>query len=423
MIIDQYGAHWVEPAFKLGVTDILTRPIHPLVLRQRIRLILQARQTELAVARYQATEQALRTEEERFRTVADFTYDWEYWSAPDGSLLYNSPSCERITEYPPQAFMNNASLLSQIVIPDDRELFLNHLENEITTEQTYALDFRILTKTGNTRWIGHVCQQVHAKDGRVLGRRISNRDITQRKLVEHTLVRSKRLAAIGRLAASLSHEINNPLQTIYSSIELLQKFSLGEAERQQYLQIMRDEIERLMKINSGILDFSRDSAVHFQQTSIQPIIKRAIFLSGTNIKQANIRLEQNLPASLPQILASPDELTQVFLNIIINATEHMPGGGILYISACERDRKIEISFEDTGSGIPPDEIDLIFDPFYSTKKGGSGLGLAISQRIIQRHYGDISVRSLKDSGAVFTVTLPIQHLSDQTRSEPAHDSI
>ena len=285
----------VEPAFRLNVTDILTRPIHPLVLRQRVRLLLQARQTELAVTRYQTSEKALREEEERFRTVADFTYDWEYWSNPDGLLIYNSPSCERITGYVPQDFLQDPNLLAKIVIPEDGELFHHHQQNELQNEETYAIDFQILTKSGEKRWIGHVCQQVHAKNGRALGRRVSNRDITQRKLVENTLVRSERLAAIGRLSASLSHEINNPLQAMYNSIELLQEFSLKEEERQQYLQILRNEIERLMKINAEILDFSRSSAFHLQQTLIQPVIDNALFLASTQLKHANIQVIKNIP--------------------------------------------------------------------------------------------------------------------------------
>ncbi len=413
MIIDQYGAHWVEPAFRLGVPDILTRPIHPLVLRQRVRLLLRARQTELANARYQASELALRKEEERFRTIADFTYDWEYWSSPDGSLLYNSPACERITGYSPQAFMESPRLLSQIVIEDDRPLFLNHLENEIQSADTYAIDFQILTKTGEKRWIGHVCQQVRAEDGRALGRRVSNRDITDRKTAEHTLVRSERLAAIGQLAASLSHEINNPLQAIYNSIELLQKFPLDEGERRQYLEIVRIEIERLMKINRGILDFSRISEFHLQQTPIQPVIERAVLLAATQLKHAHIQVEKICPNNLPPVPASPDHLAQVFLNLMINAAENMPAGGSLKISAGVKGDQVIINFEDTGSGISADDLELIFDPFYSTKKGGTGLGLAISQKIIQRHNGSISAKSVFGRGSVFTISLPIQPVSSQ----------
>ena len=406
MIIDQYGAHWVEPAFRLGVSDILTRPIHPLVLRQRVRLLLQARQTEMAVARHQASEKALLLEKERFRTVADFTYDWEYWRAPDGSLIYNSPSCERITGYAPRDFLDNPDFLSDIVIPQDRELFLNHLHNELHNSDTYEIDFQILDKNGEKRWIAHICQQVYAEDGRILGRRVSNRDVTGRKQVENTLLRSERLAAIGRLAASLTHEINNPLQAIYNSVELLQEFSLDDKEQREYLQIIHQEINRLMKLNREILNFSGVPKTELLALDIPPLLEQALFLSGTRLKQAGVQVEKYLAADIPQVMASADQITQVFLNLIINAAENMPGGGKLKIAVIKQNDSLKITFEDTGTGISAKDMDLIFDPFYSTKNEGSGLGLAVCQHILQLHCGTISVRSEPGKGSVFSVSLP-----------------
>lgn len=407
IILDQYEAQWVEPVFQLGVTDILTRPIHPLVLRQRVRLLLQARETALLVNRLQESEAALQDEKERFRTVADFTYDWEYWSSPTGQLIYNSPSCERITGYLPQDFLENPHLLRDIVLPEDRQRFEEHQCLELETSETSKIDFQITTKNGQKCWIGHICQQVYAEDGRKLGRRVSNRDITERKLAESNLIRSERLAVVGRLTASLSHEINNPLQAIFSSIEILQEFSLPENERSQYLQIMRLEIERLMKINSEILGFSRSPEANFQPILLHTVIDHALFLASTQLRHAKISTEVKIPPSLPAVLASPDQMTQVFLNLIINAAEDMCQGGHLVISATENMRWLEIRFTDTGKGIHPEDLDLIFDPFFSTKTGGTGLGLSICQKIIQQHHGEIQVYSTPGSGSTFTVHLPV----------------
>jgi PAS domain S-box-containing protein len=421
IIIDQYEARWVEPVFKAGVTDILTRPVHPLVLRRRVRMLLQARQTEQAVARLRESEQALVEEKERFRTVADFTYDWEYWSSPHGALIYNSPACERITGYPPDDFLENPALLAEIVIPEDRERFLRHQKDERQTAEPFELDFQIRTKTGGKCWIGHSCQQVHARDGRVLGRRISNRDITERKLAELTLVRSERLAAIGRLTASLSHEINNPLQAIFNSVELLQTFALDEVERRQYLHIIRQEIERLMKINAEILDFSRTPEFALQPTAVQPVIAHALFLAGNRLKLAKISVEQHIPADLPFVSASPDQLAQVFLNLIINASENMPEGGKLDISAgLDEAGQLVIKFTDSGSGIRFEDLEMIFDPFYTTKKDGTGLGLSISQKIIRQHNGAITAKSAPGRGSTFIVSLPVQTIPVSREAEHGH---
>ncbi|MFW6235476.1 MAG: CheR family methyltransferase [Desulfovibrionales bacterium] len=133
------------------------------------------------------SERALRQSEERFRTVADFTHDMEYWIDPKGNLLYVSPSCERITGYDAETFLKDPRMLKAIIHPDDRKLYLDHLHDEENSREIYALDFRIITRTGEERWIGHVCRPVCGEDGRYLGRRGSNRDITTRKAAKERI--------------------------------------------------------------------------------------------------------------------------------------------------------------------------------------------------------------------------------------------
>jgi PAS domain S-box-containing protein len=132
-------------------------------------------------------ENTLRESEKRFRTVADFTYDWEYWLSPGGELLYTSLACQRITGYDPDKFLEEPGLLVTIVHPEDRRRMAGHMRDEEAKAVDYALDFRIISRTGEMRWIGHVCQPVYDLDGTFLGRRVSNRDISQRKQAEEAL--------------------------------------------------------------------------------------------------------------------------------------------------------------------------------------------------------------------------------------------
>jgi PAS domain S-box-containing protein len=134
---------------------------------------------------------ALRSERDYFRHIADGTYDWEYWRAPDGRYSYVSPSCERITGYASGEFQGDPGLLERIVHPDDYERFAHHLHTEHDFQQSYELEFRIVTRSGETCWIGHVCQPVYGNDGEWLGQRASNRDITAQKQAEATLLQSQ----------------------------------------------------------------------------------------------------------------------------------------------------------------------------------------------------------------------------------------
>ena len=180
-------------------------------------------------------EETLRRSEEKFRAVADYTYDWERWDDPGGAILYCSPSCERITGHSADAFMADPGLLHRLIHPEDLARWQAHyaaVHSESTTPESLAgpvreVDFRILRPDGEVRWVGHVCQLIRDPEGHDLGRRISNRDITNRKRAEEALAAlqaqlalTSRLAALGTLVAGVAHEINNPLAAALSDQDL-----------------------------------------------------------------------------------------------------------------------------------------------------------------------------------------------------------
>ncbi len=139
------------------------------------------------VSALKAMQDSLRSSEERFRTIADFTYDWEYWLSPDHQQRYVSPSCQRVTGYPPQAFMEDPDLIYKIIHPEDLPKFHSHHQNQGTSRHTTSVDIRIITREGEKRWIHHICQPIYNADGEYIGIRASNRDITRRKMMERTL--------------------------------------------------------------------------------------------------------------------------------------------------------------------------------------------------------------------------------------------
>lgn len=184
-------------------STITATPIFDQQGRVRLAVILTHDITELKQA-----ETALRQSEERFRTVADFTYDWEYWCDPDGNFIYVSPSCERVTGYGANDFLNDSSLLETIVHPDDRALFAAHNCENVVSDRVSTLDFRIITRSGDVRWIAQICQVMYSPDGAWHGLRASNRDITERKQAEEALRQSEERfrATFEQAAVGIAHE-------------------------------------------------------------------------------------------------------------------------------------------------------------------------------------------------------------------------
>ncbi|MBI9045518.1 MAG: PAS domain-containing protein [Anaerolineaceae bacterium] len=383
-------------------------------ISQNIPLVLTI---GIDITQQKITETKLRKSEEHSRMIADFTYDWEYWMDNHGKLLYNSPSCKRITGRTSSEFLENAELLIDIVHPEDKDMVYRHLNEEASNDQAYSMEYRIHTSNGEERWIEHVCQPVFDPQGQRMGRRASNRDGTERKYTEFKLRQAERLATVGRLIASLAHEINNPLQAMTNSIELIMDFPLAEDEKNIYLNAIRQEIEKLMEITRGILDFARPKNEPHTLTNIENLIQQALKLSRPRFRRENINISLDIPPDCPDIIGSPEKLSQVFLNLIINAVEQMNEGGEMTISALFNGDQMEIRFSDTGSGIAEEDKEKIFQPFYTTKLHGTGLGLSISQRIIMQHHGKIIVQNNSAGGADFIICLPIPKENEQTSEQ------
>jgi signal transduction histidine kinase/CheY-like chemotaxis protein len=231
-----------------------------------------------------------------------------------------------------------------------------------------------------------------------------------RKLVEQSqmqLVQTEKLAATGRLAASLAHEINNPLQAIHNSLQLMLSFQLEAAEQQEYLKIADEEIERLMNLVASILEFARPPQREMRATNLNDVVERVLALAGKYLQHRRVVVKRTLSSDLPPIVVAPDELEQVFINLVLNAVDAMPDGGTLHLASWQaRDGRLAVAFSDTGHGISPENLARVFEPFFSTREDGTGLGLTVSHNVIERHGGEIVVESTVGKGTTFTVWLP-----------------
>jgi signal transduction histidine kinase len=231
----------------------------------------------------------------------------------------------------------------------------------------------------------------------------------QRKLLEQSqlqLIQSEKLAATGQLAASLAHEINNPLQAIRTGIQLSQALAEPSSQQREYLDMADRELQRLTNLVNHTLDFARRPQPEGQPVNVNRVLKQVFALASKYLQHRHVVLRTDLLPDPPDVVTSPGQLGQVFLNLILNAVDAMPEGGTLRVSSHLQDGGLAVRFIDTGHGIEPDNMDKIFEPFFSTKQDGTGLGLPISRTILQRHDGTIDVTSTVGEGTTFEVWLP-----------------
>lgn len=221
---------------------------------------------------------------------------------------------------------------------------------------------------------------------------------------------AEKLSAIGRLSASIAHEFNNPLQGIMATLKGLRKRAIVEEEDKELLDAAIDESVRMKNLIRSLQDFNRPSAGKKVLMDVQKSIDSLLLLSMSDFKRKRISVAVNHAERLPQILAVPDQIKQVFLNLLTNAADAcIQPGGVITISTWQQENSVGVSIRDTGIGISSEKMDLIFQPFYTTKPEvkGTGLGLSICHGIVQSHQGEISVESRPGQGATFTVLLPI----------------
>jgi signal transduction histidine kinase len=231
------------------------------------------------------------------------------------------------------------------------------------------------------------------------------------------LYRTERLATAGQLAASVAHEIRNPLTAIRSTVQyLLGEFEEGHAKR-SLIEGVIAEVDRIDRTVDGLLSLTRRVEFKPEKIALGEVIDHTLLLTGTQARNQTVQIECNSPSPSPYVMGDVSRLKQLFLNLVLNAFQAMPDGGRLSITLKEKagassmegaSRKhIEVSITDTGPGIPQENIDKIFDPFFTTRQGGTGLGLPISYSIARQHGGEMEIRSREGEGTNVIVRFPL----------------
>ena len=244
------------------------------------------------------------------------------------------------------------------------------------------------------------------------GRIVTVEDLTERTNMRRRMERMERLASLGRLSAGLAHEIRNPLTGVSLLLDELHDRLLRFPEDQNLIRRALEEMERLEGLVNELLNFSVPSQPSLVRSDVADVLRETLFLCQKQLQKSGIVLQEEIPPNRPLVPLDFPKMKQAFLNLVTNAIQAMPQGGTLGVRIGFDEDQVTVAFADTGQGIAPDLVPLIFEPFYTNKGGGTGLGLSITHNIVSDHGGRIEVESSPGGGSTFTVWLPVH--TDET---------
>lgn len=221
------------------------------------------------------------------------------------------------------------------------------------------------------------------------------------------LIQAERLATAGKMSASFAHEIRNPLSSMRMLSQMLIQKPETSEEQQKSLQYILEEIERIDNIVKGLMDFAGPTKLNLEKQLLMPILQSVLSLMDANLTHHQIELSLDLASDIPEFHCDSDKIKQAFMNVVLNAMEAMPQGGTLTVSTVQMNEMICIKFIDTGIGISENDIEQLFEPFFTRKTKGTGLGLANVKRIIEEHGGKVEIESVLDEGTTVSLSLPL----------------
>ena len=301
---------------------------------------------------------------------------------------------------------------------------IRELQNLVKRFSAGERQLRIVVTTGDE--IGDLASEFNDMTGKLMQREEEIRNLNselERKVLERTaeledknlllikareeLVRVEKLAAVGELAAGVAHEINNPMAIIRGNAELLQMVIQPDHPSREEVDTIAQQVGRVEKIVANLLMFARRERIHFGKVNMNRMLDEILNQVGHQVPLTGIDIRKQYAAEVADIEGDADQLRQVFTNLILNAVHAMPDGGKLRVATQLNQDLMEIVIEDTGIGIAPENLEQVFNPFFTTRASGTGLGLSVSYGIVKNHGGKISVSSESGSGSMFRVILPL----------------
>jgi len=373
--------------------------------------ITETRKLELEVEEFAGRQRAIEDAANRAELGIFILQDHD---GVEARFRYVNEAFSRITHYESSELMSKG--LADLVHPENLEGILARYRLRLrgeTLDQAYELKMVRRDRTPITVYVSFA---LSSHEGKVATIGFL-RDITERKKGEKALWRSQRLASIGRLAAEIAHEMNNPLTSVLTFCKLTNNILQQKpfptqrvSELRDYISYLNSETERCANISRNLLDFSRQSEIEIRANDIHEILDKTLTILRHRAGLDEIEICTDYASELPFLSCDFKRLQQAFVNILWNAIEAMPTGGKLTVSTnFDRGRdEIEIKISDTGNGIPEEDVERIFEPFFTTKADGKGvgLGLSVAYGIIRQHQGEIYIQSKVGEGTEFSIQIP-----------------
>ena len=319
----------------------------------------------------------------------------------DGNIRFiNSVACSLLAVRPESA----QGALARSILP----IALLDLRNSISRGKTVVeKELRLPGRENTSVPVNVSTTDIVGEEGQYMGFMFILQDLSELRQLEIKIRQREKLAAIGDLAAGIAHEVRNPLSSIKGYVTYFGSLFAQGSENRKAAEITAEEVDRVNRVISELLEFARPSDLKLVATDLRKLIEHSLGIVAQEASFAGVTITTQLDHNLPELLVDPDRITQVILNILINAIQAMEQGGQLSVATHQQEEEILVDISDTGHGISPEDQGNMFNPYFTTKKNGTGLGLAIVHKIVEDHGGSVHIRSIQDGGTQVSIALPI----------------
>ena len=343
----------------------------------------------------------------RFSNVVHYTVNPIQITDAQGRMVYVNPAFEKITGYVKEELIGqNPSIISSKKYSRD---FWRKSWEQINAGKVWTGEIENRRKDGGSFYTQLVISPIVDGDGKVVGFMGAHRDISHQKQLEQQLMHSQKMESIGTLAAGIAHEVGNPLASISSIVQVLSR-TINDEKAKDKLGLVQSQVHRITKIIRDLVDFSRPSNYQVQPTDVVRILAESIEIVKMGKKAKAVTFVTHVRRQIPLISLVPDQISQVFINILLNAVDALQRKEGTITTEISRDEdNVAVTIADDGCGITEENMPKIFEPFFTTKRvgEGTGLGLWVSYGIVASFRGDITVKSTPGEGTLFSVTLPL----------------